>query len=250
MIFNKKKKNEKEEIVLDKDNMPKHIGLILDGNGRWATKRGLPRTAGHTVGADNLRTIIRECNRLGVESVTAYVFSTENWKRSKEEVEFLMNLFGSFFDDYKKKLDGENIVLRVIGAREDLSEKLLKKMVVTEEYTKNNTGAVVNLALNYGSREELTRAVKTIARETADGIIKPEDITADTIESKLYTAGQPDVDLLIRTSGELRISNFLMWQISYAELWFTDKMWPDFKIEDLHRAIHDFQKRKRRFGGV
>lgn len=249
MIF-KSKKNDKEEIQLDLENLPQHIGIILDGNGRWAKRRGLPRSAGHSVGVDNMRTIVKECNRLGIKSVTAYVFSTENWKRPQDEVDFLMKLFGNFFDNYKKELDGENIVLRVIGARENLSPKLVQKIEETEEYTKNNTGTVVNMALNYGSREEITRAVKGIAQDAKDGVLNIDDITPQTITDRLYTGGQPEVDLMIRTSGEIRISNFLMWQISYAELWFTEKMWPEFKVEDLHEAIFDYQQRKRRFGGI
>lgn len=248
MIFTNKKN--KEEIEVDLENLPKHIGFILDGNGRWAKRRGLPRSAGHSVGVDNMRDIMKECNRIGIKYSTAYVFSTENWNRPHDEVDFLMKLFGRFFDNYKKELDGQNIVLRVIGARENLNPRLVEKIEETEEYTKNNTGMVVNLALNYGSREEITRAVKSIASDVKEGSKTIDDITPELITNTLYTGGQPDVDLLIRTSGEMRISNFLMWQISYAELWFTDKMWPEFKNEDLYQALHDYQQRKRRFGGI
>ncbi|MCH5185534.1 MAG: isoprenyl transferase [Oscillospiraceae bacterium] len=248
MIFTNKKNGGDFEI--DPENLPKHIGIILDGNGRWAKKRGLPRSAGHSVGVDNMKTVIRECNRIGIESVTSYVFSTENWKRPKDEVDFLMKLFIKFFDNYKKELEGENIVMRVIGARENLDPHLVEKIAETEEYTKNNTGTIVNMALNYGSREEITRAVKGISQDVKNGIIKSEDITPQMITDRLYTAGQHEVDLLIRTSGEMRISNFLMWQISYAELWFSEKMWPEFTNEDLHMAIYDYGQRKRRFGGI
>lgn len=250
MIFMNKTNNSDEKFEIDMENLPRHIGIILDGNGRWAKRRGLPRSAGHSVGVDNMKTIIKECNRIGIKSVTSYVFSTENWKRPLDEVDFLMKLFGRFFDNYKKELDGENIVMRVIGARENLNPHLVEKIIETEEYTKNNTGTVVNMALNYGSREEITRAVKGIADDVKEGKIRADDITPQMITDRLYTGGQPEVDLLIRTSGEMRISNFLMWQISYAELWFTDKMWPDFNEEDLYHAIYDYQQRKRRFGGI
>lgn len=250
MIFMNKQNNSDKEFDIDMENLPEHIGIILDGNGRWAKRRGLPRSAGHSVGVDNMKAVIKECSKIGIKSVTSYVFSTENWKRPLDEVDFLMKLFGKFFDNYKKELEGENIVMRVIGARENLNPHLVEKIIETEEYTKNNTGIIVNMALNYGSREEITRAVKTIADDVREGKISSDDITPQMISDRLYTGGQPEVDLLIRTSGEMRISNFLMWQISYAELWFTEKMWPDFNETDLHQAIYDYQQRKRRFGGI
>ena len=230
MFFSKKKKiNE-----IDMSRLPQHIGIIMDGNGRWAKKRGLPRSAGHSAGADSLKKIITEANNLGVKYITVYAFSTENWKRPKEEVDYLMSLLLDYLRNAEKTLSGENVVIRVIGSRKGLSEEICRQIIKTENFTKNNTGIVMNIALNYGGREEIVNAVKNICKDVKD----------------LYTANQPDVDLLIRTSGEQRLSNFMLWQVSYAEMWFTDKLWPDFKPADLHKAIIDFQNRGRRFGGV
>lgn len=240
-MFFKKKSHE-----IDLNNLPKHIGFIMDGNGRWAKKRGLPRSAGHRAGAESLKKIITEANNLGVKYATVYAFSTENWKRPKDEVDYLMSLLMDYLVNAEKTLSGENVVIRAIGSRKELSEEMQRQIIKTEEFTKKNTGIVMNIALNYGGRDELVNAVRSICTE---GKV-PDDITADDIERHLYTAGQPDVDLLIRTSGEQRLSNFMLWQVSYAEMWFTDKLWPDFKPADLHRAILDYQNRGRRFGGI
>ena len=238
MLF-KRKYNE-----IDFNNLPKHIGFIMDGNGRWAKKRGLPRSAGHKAGAESLKKIITEANKLGVKYATVYAFSTENWKRPKDEVDYLMSLLMDYLVNAEKTLAGENVVIRAIGSRKELSEEMQKQIIKTEEFTKNNTGIVMNIALNYGGRDELVNAVREICNEGKS------DIDEKTIEDHLYTAGQPDVDLLIRTSGEQRLSNFMLWQVSYAEMWFTDKLWPDFKPKDLRQAILDYQNRGRRFGGV
>ncbi|MEE1223904.1 MAG: isoprenyl transferase [Clostridia bacterium] len=235
---------------LDLENLPQHIGIIMDGNGRWAKKRGLPRSAGHKAGAESLKKIITEANNLGVKYVTVYAFSTENWKRPQAEVDYLMDLLMDYLINSEKTLAGENIVIRAIGSRKELSEEMCRQIVKTEEFTKNNTGLVMNIALNYGGREELVNAITNIAEDVENGRKNAADISEADIQNALYTSGQPDVDLLIRTSGEMRLSNFMLWQVSYAEMWFTDKLWPDFKPEDLISAIYDYQQRGRRFGGV
>ena len=246
MLF--KKKNKKHEI--DFENLPVHIGVIMDGNGRWAKKRGLPRSAGHQAGADTLKKIVTECNKMGIKYITVYAFSTENWKRPKEEVDFLMNLLMNYLKDAERTLAGENVVIKAIGSRKELSDELCEQIKKTEEFTKNNDGIVMNIALNYGSREEIVNSVKTICNNVQNGQCSIDDINAQMISDNLYTKTQPDPDLIIRTSGEERISNFLLWQLAYSELWFTDKLWPDFNVHDLHRAIIDYQNRNRRYGGV
>ena len=246
-LFGRRKK-EKHEI--DLNNLPQHIGFIMDGNGRWAKKRGLPRSAGHKAGAESLKKIITEANNMGVKYATVYAFSTENWARPKEEVDYLMDLLMDYLVNAEKTLAGENVVIRAIGSRKELSEEMQRQIIKTENFTKNNTGIVMNIALNYGGREELVNATKQVARSVKNGEKNIEDINADDIQAGLYTAEQPDVDLLIRTSGEMRLSNFMLWQVSYAEMWFTNKLWPDFKPADLREAIIDFQSRGRRFGGI
>lgn len=247
VLFNKNKKIKHE---IDMNNLPKHIGFIMDGNGRWAKKRGLPRSAGHKAGAESLKKIITEANNLGIKYATVYAFSTENWSRPQAEVDYLMDLLMDYLVNAEKTLAGENVVIRAIGSRKELSEEMQRQIIKTENFTKNNTGIVMNIALNYGGREELVHAAKEIAQKVKDGEKNIDEITATDIDSGLYTAGQPDVDLLIRTSGEMRLSNFMLWQVSYAEMWFTNKLWPDFKPADLHKAIIDYQGRGRRFGGI
>ncbi len=246
MFFGKKRRLAE----IDMNNLPQHIGVIMDGNGRWAKKRGLPRSAGHQAGADTLKKIVTECNNMGIKYITVYAFSTENWKRPKEEVNFLMNLLLSYLRDSEKTLAKENVVIRAIGGRETLSEEIRQQIKKTEEFTKNNTGIVMNIALNYGSREELREATRKLADKAVRGEIKPSEITEDMISDELYTSGQPDPDLIIRTSNELRLSNFLMWQAAYSELYFTKTLWPDFSVSDLHNAILEYQSRNRRYGGV
>ncbi len=245
MFFNKKNKNE-----IDLTRLPQHIGVIMDGNGRGARRRGLPRSAGHSAGADALKKIITEANNLGVKYITVYAFSTENWKRPKEEVDYLMSLLLDYLRNAEKTLAGENVVIRAIGSRKELSQEIRDQIIKTEEFTKNNKGIVMNIALNYGAREEITNAVREICEDVKNGKTDIDSITDKMLENHLYTKGQPDVDLLIRTSGEQRLSNFMLWQVSYAEMWFTNKLWPDFKPKHLRQAIYDFQNRGRRFGGV
>lgn len=245
MFFKKKELRE-----IDYSRLPKHIGVIMDGNGRWAKKRGLPRSAGHSAGADTLKKIVTECNNLGIGYITVYAFSTENWKRPKQEVDYLMNLLLDYLKNAEKTLSGENVVIRAIGSRRELSREIQEQIIKTEKFTSSNSGIVMNIALNYGGREEIVNAVKNICLDIQSGKAEPGDITESVFEEYLYTAGQPDVDLLIRTSGEQRLSNFLLWQNSYSEMWFTKKLWPDFSKADLHKAIYDFQNRGRRFGGV
>lgn len=235
---------------IDYDRLPVHIGVIMDGNGRWAKKRGLPRSAGHSAGADSLKKIVTECNKMGIKYITVYAFSTENWKRPKEEVEYLMNLLMDYLKNAETTLAGENVVIKAIGSRKELSSELCEQIKKTEEFTKNNDGIVMNIALNYGSREEIVNSVKKICKNVCDGKCSIDDINSQMISDNLYTASQPDPDLIIRTSGEERISNFLLWQLAYSELWFTKKLWPDFSVNDLHTAILNYQNRNRRYGGV
>lgn len=227
--------------------LPNHIAFIMDGNGRWAKKRGLPRTAGHREGANTLRRLIRDLDGLGIKYATFYAFSTENWKRSDEEVSALMKLLEDNLDDlvnYEK----ENIRLRFIGGRERLSKVLQDKMLEAEKKSRDRTGLTVTLAINYGGRDDITRAAKKAAELAKEGFLNPTDITEDTLSAMLQTEDIPDVDLMIRTGGELRISNFLIWQISYAELYFCDTLWCDFTKKELLAAIDAFSRRNRRYG--
>lgn len=227
--------------------VPEHVAIIMDGNGRWAKKHGWPRTAGHREGAKTLRRIIRDLDSFGVKYATFYCFSTENWSRPAEEVSSLMKLLEDNLDDLVNYKD-ENIRLRFIGGRERLSDSLVKKMENGERNSADHTGMVVSLAINYGGRDEIVRAAKKAATLAKDGYIKAEDITEDFFCSLIREDGVPDVDLMIRTGGELRLSNFLIWENSYAELYFTDTLWCDFSKKDLEAAIAEFSRRNRRFG--
>lgn len=229
--------------------LPKHIAVIMDGNRRWAREKGLSAPDGHKAGAETLENIVRYCNKIGIKYLTVYAFSTENWKRSKEEVGALMKLLGFYLDKFAKRADTENIKIKILGDIEVLEDGLKKLLNKAMDRTKENTGLVFNIALNYGGRLELTTAMKKIAKKVKDGLIKPEDITEQTIENNLYTAGQPDPDILVRTSGELRTSNFLPWQLVYSEFCFLDKYWPDFNENDIDEVIKIYQKRNRKFGG-
>ena len=231
-------------------NLPTHIAIIMDGNRRWAKKNNLNTALGHKKGAETLETIVKYCNKIGLKYLTVYAFSTENWKRSKEEVGALMLLLQAYLDRYAKKADDENICVKMLGSRENIQEGLLQKIDNIIERTKNNTGLTFNVAFNYGGRNEITNAVKQIAANIKDGEIKLEDISEELISNNLYTKGMPDPDLMIRTSGELRTSNFLPWQLVYSEFYFTDKLWPDFSTDDLDEAIDEYNKRKRNFGGT
>ncbi|MBE7037643.1 MAG: isoprenyl transferase [Ruminococcaceae bacterium] len=236
--------------ALDKQNLPEHIAIIMDGNGRWAKKRGLMRSAGHTMGAKNLEKIVKYLGDTNVKYLTVYAFSTENWKRPKEEVDALMKLLEKYLRDYDNLLGGEDVRLKVIGRKEGLSKTLIDLIDEVEEKSKNRKKLTINIALNYGGRQEITDAVKIIANKVKQGEIDVCDINEDTINDYIYTASVPDPDLIIRPSGELRLSNFLLWQCAYSEFWFSEILWPDFTPDKLEKALLDFQKRNRRFGGV
>lgn len=230
--------------------IPHHVGIIMDGNGRWAKQRNLPRSAGHTAGAKNFRTITKYCSNIGIKYLTVYAFSTENWKRPEDEVNALMKLFKSYLEEAISDFKDENIVVRFIGDKSAFSPELQQLIEENEKMSANRTGMVLNIAMNYGSRDEIIRAVKNIAQQVKSGSINVDDITSDVISNNLYTAGQPDPDLVIRPSGEYRISNFLLWQSAYTEYVIMDVLWPDFTEEMLDKALIEYAKRNRRFGGV
>lgn len=236
------------EDIINKDNLPKHIAIIMDGNGRWAKEKGKLRVFGHEHGAKTVKKIVEACGSLGVEHLTLYTFSTENWNRPKLEVETLMRLLVSSLKKELKTLVKNNIKLKAIGSIDNLPSMAQKELLEVIEKTKNNLGMTLTLALSYGSREELKNAVVQISTKVKNNIISPDSIDESIINNHLYTHDLPDVDLLIRTSGERRISNFLLWQIAYAELYFTNTLWPDFTKEDLCEAIVNYQNRERRFG--
>lgn len=229
--------------------IPEHVAVILDGNGRWAKKRGLPRKLGHKAGCDNLEQMVEDSARIGLKYFTVYAFSTENWKRSEEEVEALMGFFLTYIKRLRERAMKNNIRVAMIGDRSRFSDELQELLNDTIAVTSANTGMTFVMALNYGSRDEITRAVRSIGEQVASGTLKPEDITEDIISGNLDTAGMPDPDLLIRTSGELRLSNYMLWQLAYSEFYFSDVLWPDFHKEQLMEAIVEFNKRNRRFGG-
>lgn len=231
------------------ENLPTHIAIIMDGNRRWAKQRNLDIRLGHKKGAENLESIAKYCNKIGIKYLTVYAFSTENWKRTKEEVGALMLLLQNYLDIFAKTADTENIRVKMLGNREGLSEGLLKKIDNTVENTKNNTGLTINVAFNYGGRDEIVNAVKKIVQKAKNGKLNSDDVNEKLISDNLYTQGIPDPDLMIRTSGEIRTSNFLPWQLVYSEFYFTDKFWPDFGTEELDKAILEYNKRTRKFGG-
>ena len=234
----------------NKMNVPNHVAIILDGNGRWAKKKGMPRTYGHVKGCENLEKICSVAKELGVKYLTVYAFSTENWKRSKEEVDALMKLFRNYMKKCIKISRDNKMQVRVIGDPTAFDPDLQEKIKELEEYSSQYDELYFQIALNYGSRDEITRGMRKLAQDAADGRLNPQEITEDTISGYLDTAGVPDPDLLIRTSGEQRLSNFLMWQLAYTEFYFTDVAWPDFHKEDLIRAIEKYNGRDRRYGGV
>lgn len=233
---------------MEDKNMPKHIAIIMDGNRRWAKKKNLPIKLGHKQGAETLKKIVRYANKIGINYITVYAFSTENWKRSKEEVDALMSLLEKYLDDFAKEADTENIVIKVLGNIDVLSDSLKTSINKTIKRTENNTGTIFSIALNYGGRDEIVNATKQIALDIKDGKINVEDINEEIFSKYLYTKNIPDPDLLIRTSGELRLSGFLPWQSVYSEFLFLDKLWPDFSIQDLDYAIEVYNKRNRKFG--
>ena len=248
--FLKGKINQKHNIALQDVQLPEHIGIIMDGNGRWAKKRGLPRSAGHSAGAKTFRTITKYCSSIGIKYLTVYAFSTENWKRPQDEVNALMGLFKSYLEEAIRDFKDEDIVVRFIGDRTAFSPELQELINENERYSADRTGMVLNIAMNYGSRDEIVRAVKNIAQQVEDKKITVSDINDSLVSSNLYTAGQPDPDLIIRPSGEYRISNFLLWQSAYTEYVIMNVLWPDFTTDMLDSAIIEYAKRNRRFGGV
>lgn len=250
MFFKKKTKTQVSKEQILKAPLPQHIAIILDGNGRWAKKRGLPRTAGHQEGAMNVREMTKLCGNLGVKALTVYAFSTENWKRPEEEVKFLMKLPLKFFDEFAPELIENDIRLKVIGNTLELPAELQKKIKELSHETKDNQTMTLTIALNYGSQDEIKQAVQQIAKEVKSGVLTVEEINEEVIENHLMTHDLPPLDLMIRTSGEQRISNYLLWQLAYAELYFTSVAWPDFKENELYEAIYDYQKRNRRFGAL
>lgn len=235
---------------LDMDNIPQHVAIIMDGNGRWAKARGKIRTQGHKVGAETLKTIVRAADTLGIKAITAYAFSTENWKRPVTEVHFIMELLSRYLSSEIEEFKENNVQVRFMGSRQGLPEVVNNKMDHAIEETKNDTGIILNLAINYGGQAEILHAVRSIAQQVADGSLKIEDIDASVFENNLYSQGLPSPDLLIRTGGDLRVSNFLLWQIAYSEIWTTQVFWPDFTPDMLVEAIKVYQKRERRFGGL
>ena len=242
-LFKKKK-------VLDLKKMPRHIALIMDGNGRWAQKRGLPRTKGHEEGAKRIEKLALSAQKLGIEAVTLFAFSTENWSRPKEEIDFIFSFAKKFLVEGKENFMKNNIKIHFIGKIDELEEEFKSAMYETVELTKNNTGIILNLAINYGARSEIVEMVKGISKACIEGKQKVEEIDASVVENYLMTKDLPEIDLLVRTSGEIRLSNFLLWQIAYSELVFTKVYWPDFDEKELEKVLIEFQSRNRRFGGV
>ncbi len=245
MLFRRKKSHS-----LPLEPVPENVGIIMDGNGRWAKKRGLPRMAGHAAGAQVFRKIAKYCDRRGVRYLTVYAFSTENWKRPAEEVESIMNLLRQYLRESLADFQSENIRTRFIGDRTPLAEDIRQLMAEAEEATAHKTGMTLNIAINYGGRQELAAAARALAGEVARGERRVEDIGEEAMEAALYTEEQPPVDLILRPSGEYRLSNFLIWQSAYAELVFMDVLWPDFDESDLEKAFAEYRRRNRRFGGV
>lgn len=235
---------------LDQNRLPKHVAVIMDGNGRWAKQRGLPRTMGHRRGVDALKEVLRCCDDWGIEALTAYAFSTENWGRPLEEVDFLMALFERVLMRELREMMEEEVRIQFVGNLAALPHSLQQKIEYSMEETKNNKGILFTIATNYGGRQEILKACKDLAEQVKQGLIQPEEINETLFEQHLYTAGMIHPDLLIRTSGELRISNFLLWQLAYAEIYVTDTLWPDFDHKKLHLALSSYQKRERRFGKV
>ena len=233
---------------ISKENMPRHIAIIMDGNRRWARAKGKDASYGHKAGAQTLEKIVRYANKIGLEYITVYAFSTENWKRAEDEVSALMLLLQTYLDDYSKRADTENIRVKILGNISALSEGMQKSIAKTVGRTQNNTGITFNIALNYGGRDEIIKAIKKIAEDVKNEKIGIEDIDEELVSNNLYTKGMPDPDLLIRTSGELTLSNFLPWQLVYSEFLFIDKNWPDFTEQDLDDAILEYEKRTRKFG--
>ena len=249
-LSGKKNNNPASDSEVQEENLPYHIAIIMDGNGRWAKKRGLPRIAGHHEGMNVIRKIVKQANKIGIKTLTLYAFSTENWKRPKNEVDFLMRLPERFLNKELPKLIEENVIVRLTGSKESLPPHTVKAVENAVEMTKDNTGLILNFALNYGSRTEIIEAVKCLYKSIDEKKISADEISEEVLGDYLMTSGLRDPDLLIRTSGEIRLSNFMLWQLAYAELWFTETLWPDFTEEDFNNAVREYQNRARRYGGV
>lgn len=232
------------------EKRPRHIAVIMDGNGRWARRQGLPRIEGHRRGVTSVRRCVEECSRLGIEQLTLYCLSSENWKRPQRELDFLMHLLEQYMIEERSTILQQNVRVAIIGRREGIPDRVLREIDKTVEMSAGNSGLRLCLAINYGGRGELADAVRRIARDVQQGRLSADDVSEETISSRLDTAGMPDPDLLVRTAGEMRVSNFLLWQISYAEIWVTDRCWPEFDEAQLHQAIRDFAARDRRFGAI
>jgi undecaprenyl diphosphate synthase len=239
-----------QAVGLDPERLPRHVAIIMDGNGRWARQRGRPRIEGHAQGVHSVRSTVEECCRLGLDQLTLYCLSSENWKRPQTELNFLMALLEQYLIEERRELLEQNIRFCTIGRRSELPPRVLELIDENIRLTRPNSGMVLCLAINYGARAEILDALRALARRVQEGTLQPDAIDEQTVGDALYTAGMPDPDLLIRTAGEMRVSNFLLWQISYAELWVTEKCWPDFDRELLHQALRDFAGRERRFGGL
>jgi len=235
---------------VDRSKLPRHVAIIMDGNGRWASYRGLLRSAGHSAGVKTLKKILTVAVNLNLEALTVYAFSTENWKRPHSEVDFLLHLFSEYLEKEKREMHEKNVRLRFLGRVEEFSAGIQNQIRESTQLMKNNSGVKFNIAANYGGQDEILRAAQKLSREVAAGKISAEDIDAKLFENALDTCGLPPVDLLIRTSGDMRISNFLLWQAAYAEFWFTNTTWPEFSPEEFVDALIDFSKRDRRFGGL
>ncbi len=239
-----------QSAMINHQSLPRHVAIIMDGNGRWAQARGKDRSYGHKAGAEVVRPIVTECSDLGLKALTLYAFSTENWTRSSDEIGVLMDLYVMYLESERQLFFENNVRFNQIGRREGLPSQVLDALDRMKEDTKHHTGLTMTLALNYGSRAEITDAVRAIAKKVAEGVLAPGSINEQTIADHLYTAGLPDPDLLIRTAGEMRLSNYLLWQLSYAEFYVTDVCWPEFSVEELHKALAAYKGRTRRFGGV
>jgi undecaprenyl diphosphate synthase len=242
--------NAETQSAAPRELWPRHIAVIMDGNGRWAQRQNLPRIEGHRRGVNSVRRTVEECARLRIEQLTLYCLSSENWKRPQVELDFLMHLLEQYMIEERALIMDQNIIVSVIGRRDGIPRRVLSEMDKTIEMSATNNGTRLCLAINYGGRAELVDGIRRIAHDAQDGTLIPEDIDEATVSRYLYTDGMPDPDLLIRTAGEMRISNFLLWQISYSELWITERCWPEFEVGDLHQAIEDFAKRDRRYGGL
>lgn len=244
------RKDRQQPVEISPDNIPRHVAVIMDGNGRWAKRRGLPRVVGHQNGMKAVKRATIAADELGVEFLTMYAFSTENWKRPKEEVDYLMRLPVEFLAIELDELIEKNVQVRMMGDTDALPSYTRKAMEEAVSRTQGNTGLILNFALNYGGRKEIEDCMRSIGKDIQSGALSPEDITTDLIDNRMLSGGLPDPDLLIRTSGEMRLSNFMLWQLAYSEMWFTDVYWPEFDKEHLHQAVAEYQRRTRRYGGL